>query len=139
MPVPNSKHSPEHRAGHCAVNSAGGSEQTSAPPAAEKIWWVYMVRAANGHLYTGISTDPHRRLLQHQRGKGARFFNRSPAVALVWFERCIDHSDALRQERCVKALAKATKERLISQFNAELSIAASSCAASDARAKLDPL
>lgn len=139
MPVPNSEHSPEHRAGHCAVNSAGGSEQTSAPPAAEKIWWVYMVRAANGHLYTGISTDPHRRLLQHQRGKGARFFNRSPAVALVWFERCIDHSDALRQERCVKALAKATKERLISQFNAELSIAASSCAASDARAKLDPL
>ncbi len=147
MPVPTSKHSPEHHTEHAAghgsehgsEHGAGSPEQTSAPTGTEKVWWVYMVRAANGHLYTGISTDPHRRLLQHQRGKGARFFNRSPAVALVWFERCIDHSDALRQERCVKALAKATKERLISQFNAELSIAASSCAASDARAKLDPL
>ena len=124
MPVANSKHS---------------TEQTSAPTDAEKIWWVYMVRAANGHLYTGISTDPQRRFVQHQRGKGARFFNRSPAVALVWYERCVDHSDALRQELAVKALVKATKERLITQFNAEQSIAASSCAASSAQAKLDPL
>lgn len=96
-----------------------------------------MVRAVNGHLYTGISTDPQRRLLQHQRGKGARFFNRSPAVALVWYERCADHSDALRQERAIKALAKATKERLISQFNGGSSILPSSCAGSGAQAKLE--
>tara|TARA_R110002020_G_scaffold97081_3_gene231892 strand:+ start:455 stop:751 length:297 start_codon:yes stop_codon:yes gene_type:complete len=98
-----------------------------------------MVRAANGHVYTGISTDPQRRLVQHQRGKGARFFNRSPAIALVWQARCVDHSDALRQERAIKALAKVTKERLISQFNAELSTSASGCAAPDAGAKLEPL
>ena len=104
-----------------------------------KIWWVYMVRAANGHLYTGISTDPKRRLRQHQNGKGARFFNRSPAVALVWYERCADHSDALRQERAIKALAKMTKERLISQFNAELSMPASYCAPAGAGTKLEPL
>lgn len=103
----------------------------------DKWWWVYMVRAVNGHLYTGISTDPQRRLLQHQRGKGARFFNRSPAVALVWYERCADHSDALRQERAIKALAKATKERLISQFNGGSSILPSSCAGSGAQAKLE--
>lgn len=132
MPVPNRKHSTEPSAEPAA-------EKASAPEADAKTWWVYMVRAANGHLYTGISTDPQRRLLQHQRGKGARFFNRSPAIALVWYERCADHSDALRQELAVKALVKATKERLISQFNAELSIAASSCAVSGTRAKLDPL
>lgn len=114
-------------------------EHSSTTTSAGKIWWVYMVRALNGHLYTGISTDPQRRLVQHQQGKGARFFNRSPAVALVWCERCVDHSDALRQELAIKGLRKSAKERLISQFNASLSIPASSCAAGGAQAKLDSL
>ena len=36
-------------------------------------WHVYMLRTAAGHLYTGISTEPQRRLLQHEGGKlGAR-------------------------------------------------------------------
>jgi len=95
-----------------------------------------MVRAENGHLYTGISTDPQRRLLQHQRGLGARFFNRSPAQALVWQQRCADHSDALRQERAIKALTKKAKERLISQFNDALSRPANDCAGPHAATKL---
>ena len=79
-----------------------------------KTWWVYMVRAENGHLYTGISTDPERRFQQHASGKrGARFFNRSPAQALVWRQCCADHSEALRQEIAVKRLKKKTKEDLI--------------------------
>ncbi|AQZ93501.1 hypothetical protein BVH74_01400 [Halopseudomonas phragmitis] len=80
-------------------------------------WWVYIVRAENGHLYTGISTDPQRRFRQHQQGKGARFFNRSPAQALVWRELCGDHGTALRRELAIKALNKKAKERLISQFD----------------------
>ncbi|PRB80237.1 GIY-YIG nuclease family protein [Pseudomonas sp. MYb185] len=79
-----------------------------------KTWWVYMVRAENGHLYTGISTDPERRFQEHVSGKrGARFFNRSPARALVWQQSCVDHSDALRREIALKRLAKKTKEALI--------------------------
>ncbi|WGK62153.1 GIY-YIG nuclease family protein [Halopseudomonas sp. SMJS2] len=82
----------------------------------ETLWWVYMVRAENGHLYTGISTDPERRFREHVSGKrGARFFNRSPASALVWRERCADRSAALRRELAVKALRKSAKERLIRQ------------------------
>lgn len=95
-----------------------------------------MVRAQNGHLYTGISTDPQRRFVQHQRGKGARFFNRSPAQALVWIDRCADHSDALRRELAIKALGKTAKERLISQFNDHSSTAASVCAGTCSTAKL---
>lgn len=79
-----------------------------------KSWWVYMVRAENGHLYTGISTDPERRFQQHVSGKrGARFFNRSPAQALVWRLSCSNHSDALRREVEVKRLKKKAKEALI--------------------------
>ena len=87
------------------------SPETAAPV---QTWWVYMVRAENGHLYTGISTDPQRRFQQHARGKGgARFFNRSPAQALVWQHACVDRSDALRREIAVKKLAKRHKEGLI--------------------------
>ena len=44
---------------------------------------------------------------------GARFFNSSPAQALVWRLNCIDHSDALRREIAVKRLSKKAKEALI--------------------------
>lgn len=92
-------------------------DQCNPPASAPRTWWVYMVRAENGHLYTGISVDPERRFAQHQRGKGARFFNRSPAAALVWRRECADHSDALRQEIAVKALKRKAKEQLINQLD----------------------
>ena len=78
-----------------------------------KPWCVYLVRAANGALYCGISDDPLRRFAQHQAGKGARFFFSSPAQALVYVEACTDKSAALRRERAIKQLAKPAKELLV--------------------------
>ncbi|UZJ61319.1 GIY-YIG nuclease family protein [Pseudomonas sp. KU26590] len=81
-----------------------------------KSWFVYLVRAANGALYCGISTDPHRRFIKHQSGKGARFFSSSPAMALVYVEACRDKGDALRQERLIKKLRKSAKECLATSY-----------------------
>lgn len=78
-----------------------------------KPWFVYLVRAANGSLYCGISDDPVRRFATHQSGKGARFFLSSPAVALVYTEVCRDKGEALRQERLIKKLKKSAKECLV--------------------------
>jgi putative endonuclease len=85
----------------------------SAPPEPAKPWFVYLVRAANGSLYCGISDDPVRRFAKHQSGKGARFFLSSPAVALVYTEACRDKGEALRQERLIKKLRKSAKECLV--------------------------
>ncbi|MDP9941350.1 MULTISPECIES: GIY-YIG nuclease family protein [Pseudomonadaceae] len=79
----------------------------------EKAWFVYLVRAANGALYCGISDDPQRRFAQHQSGKGARFFHTSPALALAYVEACAGKGDALRRERAIKRLSKSAKEALI--------------------------
>ena len=89
-------------------------DSLSAPdtPAA-KPWFVYLVRAANGALYCGISDDPHKRFAKHQSGKGARFFHVSPAQALVYIESCAGKGDALRRERAVKAMSKLAKEALV--------------------------
>ncbi|WP_413792472.1 MULTISPECIES: GIY-YIG nuclease family protein [unclassified Pseudomonas] len=84
-----------------------------APAESGKPWFVYLVRAANGSLYCGISDDPVRRFAKHQSGKGARFFLSSPAVALVYTEACRDKGEALRQERLIKKLRKSAKECLV--------------------------
>ncbi|MCU1749957.1 GIY-YIG nuclease family protein [Pseudomonas sp. 6D_7.1_Bac1] len=96
--------------------------ETATPPAQSKPWFVYLVRAANGSLYCGISDDPVRRFATHQSGKGARFFLSSPAVALVYTEACRDKSEALRQERLIKKLKKSAKECLVASAAAGLSI-----------------
>lgn len=77
-----------------------------------KPWFVYLVRAANGALYCGISDDPQRRFEAHRSGRGARFFHSSPAQALVYVEACAGKGEALRRERAIKALGKPAKERL---------------------------
>ena len=89
---------------------------TSVSPAPAKAWFVYLVRAANGALYCGISDDPQRRFAQHQSGKGARFFHSSPAQALVYVERCADKAAALREERGIKQLKKSAKENLVAGY-----------------------
>lgn len=87
--------------------------------ALKKTWYVYLVRAANGSLYCGISNDPARRFAKHQSGKGARFFLSSPATALVYTELCRDKSDALRQERLIKKLRKSAKECLVASYQSD--------------------
>ncbi|MBK60340.1 GIY-YIG nuclease family protein [Stutzerimonas chloritidismutans] len=81
--------------------------------AAIKPWFVYLVRAANGSLYCGISDDAQRRFAAHQGGRGARFFHSSPAVALVYVERLGSKGDALRRERAIKQMKKSAKEALV--------------------------
>ena len=83
---------------------------------ADKPWFVYLVRAANGALYCGVSDDPQRRFAVHQSGKGARFFHSSPAAALVYVEACAGKGAALSRERAIKRLGKPAKERLVAEW-----------------------
>ncbi len=73
-------------------------------------WFVYIIRTESDRLYTGITTDPDRRLEQHRTGRGgAKFFRLSRAVELVYVERQPDRSTATRREREVKALSRTKK------------------------------
>lgn len=99
------------------MTSVSNSSEASVRVA--KPWYVYLVRAANGSLYCGISDDPVRRFAQHQSGKGARFFASSPAMALVYIESWPDKGEALRQERLIKKLKKSAKECLVNSQMAQ--------------------
>ena len=86
-----------------------------APQAADGPWFIYMVRTGNGSLYTGISTDPERRLGQHQSGRGARALRGKGPLALAWWQAVGEHGVALRLEYRLKRQSKASKEALIRQ------------------------
>jgi len=83
---------------------------TSAP---RQQWFLYMIRCASGHLYTGITTDIERRFQQHQAGKGARYLRGKGPLALVFQHATGSHSDSLKLELAVKKLSKPAKETMI--------------------------
>ena len=79
----------------------------------EKPWWLYILRCADGTLYTGITCDLERRLAAHNSGRGARYTRGRRPVELVYQEPCPDHSAALRREMAVKRLSRAEKLSLM--------------------------
>jgi putative endonuclease len=79
-----------------------------------KPWFVYIVEAENGHLYTGITTDLERRFNQHQSKQGgARFFHTSAAKKLVYQETQPNRSEASKREAAIKKLSRKSKQALI--------------------------
>ena len=76
-------------------------------------YWLYILRCADGSLYTGITTDVKRRLAQHQSGKGAKYTRGRGPLTLVYQEACADKPAALRREWAVKRLPRAEKLALI--------------------------
>ncbi|HET6837469.1 MAG TPA: GIY-YIG nuclease family protein [Gemmatimonadales bacterium] len=75
-------------------------------------WIVYLARCRDGSLYTGITTDPERRLKQHNQGLGGAYTRSRLPVTLVYHELAESRSHALRRERAIKALTRAAKEAL---------------------------
>jgi len=77
------------------------------------VYFVYMVRCADGTLYTGLARDPDDRLRVHNSGKGAKYTRSRLPVSLVYVEPCESLSAALKRERQLKPLSRAKKEALI--------------------------
>jgi len=76
-------------------------------------WFVYMLRCADGSLYTGVATDLERRLEEHNAGCGAKYTRGRTPVDLVYQESCVDRSRAARREFAIKRMTRADKLRLI--------------------------
>lgn len=83
----------------------------------EKLWFLYMVRAATGQLYTGISVDPARRLRQHngELKGGAKALRGKGPLQLVYQQSYADRSSASKAEYQLKQRSKTAKELLISE------------------------
>ena len=74
-------------------------------------WCVYMLRCADGSLYTGITTDVARRIAEHNGdGRvGARYTRSRRPVELVYVEAAGNRAAASRREAAIKRLDRARK------------------------------
>ena len=76
-------------------------------------WFVYLLRCADGSLYTGIAKDVDRRCQQHNAGTASRYTRSRLPVVVVYREAHASRSLALRREAAIKALSRRQKEALI--------------------------
>lgn len=74
--------------------------------------FVYLLRCADGTLYCGWSTDPVRRLRQHQAGTASRYTRTRLPVDLVYTREFATRSEAMREEMRIKRLPPAAKRAL---------------------------
>ncbi len=81
-------------------------------------WQVYMILCSDNTLYTGISNNVERRLLEHACQRGAKYFRARQPTRLVYLEGGHSRSSASRREAAIKRLQRADKERLLdSEYN----------------------
>ena len=82
-------------------------------PSSGKGWFVYVLRCADGTLYTGITTDVSRRCRQHNDGTASRYTRSRRPTRLVYQEAHPDRGSALRREAAIKALSRREKQALV--------------------------
>lgn len=86
----------------------------------ESAWQVYILRCADGSLYTGITNDLERRSEKHNAGTASRYTRSRRPVVVVYRESQPDRGAALRREASIKALSRTAKEALIEAAGKEL-------------------
>jgi predicted GIY-YIG superfamily endonuclease len=75
--------------------------------------WVYMLRCADGSLYTGWTVDVQRRLARHQAGVASRYTASRLPVELAWAQEMPDPRAARRKEILIKKLGRTEKLALL--------------------------
>ena len=75
--------------------------------------WVYVLRCADGSLYTGWTVDLVRRLARHGAGTASRYTASRRPVTLVLALPMPDRSSARREEARIKRLDRIAKLALI--------------------------
>ena len=75
--------------------------------------FVYILRCADGSLYTGVAKDVDRRVEQHNTGTASRYTRSRLPVTLIYQEEPTTKGAALKREMAVKALSRKAKEALV--------------------------
>ena len=83
------------------------------PQSSPQTWFVYILRCADGSLYTGITKDVNRRCEQHNAGTASRYTRSRLPVRVEYQEVQPTQSLALKREAAIKSMSRRQKEALI--------------------------
>lgn len=86
----------------------------------EKQYYIYiMTNAHNTVLYSGVTNELQRRVLEHKSGKGSEFTKKYNLTKLVYLESGDDINAAIAREKQIKADSRKKKIELIESINPE--------------------
>lgn len=77
--------------------------------------YVYIVKCADGTLYTGWTNDIEKRIRTHNEGKGAKYTKSRLPVELVYCETFDSPREAMSRECHIKHMSRAEKEHFINK------------------------
>ncbi|WP_196138508.1 GIY-YIG nuclease family protein [Aliikangiella sp. G2MR2-5] len=81
-------------------------------------WYVYIIKASDDSLYTGVTTDIKRRWKEHNSGtKGAKYFRGRKPKVLLYLAEFPGRSESQREEYRIKKLTKRDKLLLTNAGN----------------------
>tara|TARA_B100000214_G_C23822956_1_gene560551 strand:+ start:77 stop:340 length:264 start_codon:yes stop_codon:yes gene_type:complete len=81
-----------------------------------KDWTLYVVECNDGSLYTGVTTDIHRRIREHNGNKkGSKYTRARQPVKLVYTEIHISRSHAQKRESEIKRMSRKKKIEMINE------------------------
>ena len=78
-----------------------------------KKWYVYIVECNDETFYTGCTVDVNKRVLVHNKGKGAIYTKNRRPVTLRWFTEVNNRSEATKLEIKIKKLSRDKKIYII--------------------------
>lgn len=77
-------------------------------------WFLYVLLCSDDTLYTGVTTDPKRRLREHNNTKkGAKYTNSRRPTKMVYCEKHPDQSAAQKAEYAFKKLTRKQKDKKV--------------------------
>lgn len=88
-------------------------KNTEAQENDEKHFSVYILRCSDNTFYTGYTDDLEKRLNMHNAAKGAKYTKSRLPVKLVYYEKNLSKSEAMKREWAIKKLSRKDKEKLI--------------------------
>ena len=78
-------------------------------------WTIYILKCKDNSYYTGITNDLHKRICDHESGKGAKYTRGRGPFKIVYKETAENRSEASKREIEIKKLPRIEKEKLIKQ------------------------
>jgi putative endonuclease len=80
--------------------------------------YVYILASGrNGTIYIGVTSNPRRRMAEHQQKLTPGFTSRYGVTRLVWLEEHDLVTEAIHREKRIKKFSRAMELRLIEEIN----------------------
>ncbi len=80
-------------------------------------YYVYIMSNPSRTLYTGVTNDLERRVLEHKQKKIEGFTSKYNLTMLVWYDSFNDINQAIEAEKKIKAWRRSKKNDLIETMN----------------------